>query len=165
MNASTGKAGAATVSSPSDTPPRSIVVRFMSFRNKEEIIKMRRGFEYEGRKVYLNHDYAPDELKKHKEYCMQRQKSLEREENTLQTLLPAKLRMFYEGEIRIYNTAEEATVDMVRRGLKVTVVKPTENGLDRIKHLTWQVSRADKSQTPWEIDPGFKQKLKAFKRN
>ena len=75
MNASTGKAGAATVSSPSDTPPRSIVVRFLSFRNKEEIIKMRRGFEYEGRKVYLNHDYAPDELKKHKEYCMQRQKS------------------------------------------------------------------------------------------
>lgn len=54
---------------PPDSPLRSIVVRFMSFRNKEEIIKIawqKRGFEYEGRKVFLNHDYTVDVLRKRK---------------------------------------------------------------------------------------------------
>ena len=61
------------------------MVRFMSFRNKEEIIKIawqKRGFEYDGRKVYLDHDYAPDILKKCKEYT-EAIISFEREENTL----------------------------------------------------------------------------------
>ena len=152
---------------PADPPPRSIVVRFMSFRNKEEIIKttwQKRGFEYEGRKVFLDHDYALDVLQKRKEYTVAK-KVLREKKIRFQTPFPAKLGVFYEGEIRVYNTAEEATTDMVRRGLQVMVVKPTESGLERIRRLTWQDSRAEKSQTPRVIDTGFKQKLKAFKRN
>ncbi|GAA6235639.1 uncharacterized protein LOC106533463 [Lates japonicus] len=103
---------------PPDSPPRSIVVRFMSFRNKEEIIKIawqKRGFEYEGRKVFLDHDYAPDVLKKRKEYT-EAKKVLREKKIRFQTPFPAKSRVFYEGEIRVYNTAEEATTDMARRG-------------------------------------------------
>ena len=95
-----------------DSPPRSIVVRFISFRNKEEIIKIawqKRGFEYEERKVFLDHDYA---LKKRKEHT-EAKKVLREKKIRVQTQFPAKLRVFYEGEIRVHNTAEE---DMVRRG-------------------------------------------------
>jgi len=56
---------------PPDSPPRSIVVRFMSFRNKEEIIKIawqKKGFVHEGKKVFLDHDYAPEVMRKRKEY-------------------------------------------------------------------------------------------------
>uniref|UniRef100_A0A3B3U250 L1 transposable element RRM domain-containing protein n=1 Tax=Poecilia latipinna TaxID=48699 RepID=A0A3B3U250_9TELE len=55
----------------SESPPRSIVVKFMSFRVKEEIIKkawQKKGFMYEGKKVFLDHDYAPEVLEKRKEY-------------------------------------------------------------------------------------------------
>lgn len=152
---------------PPDAPPRSIVVRFMSFRNKEEIIKIawqKRGFVYEGRKVFLDHDYAPDVLKKRKEYT-EAKKVLREKKIRFQTPFPAKLRVFYEGEIRVYNTAEEATTDMVRRGFQVTVAKPVESGLERIKRLTWQVRRAEKSHTPRETEPGYKQKLNVFRRN
>lgn len=62
-----------------------------------------------------------------------------------QTPFQAKLWMFYEGEILVYNTAEEATTDMVRSGLQVSVVKPTESRLERIKRLTWQVRKAEKN--------------------
>lgn len=142
-------------------------MRFMSFRNKEEIIKIawqKRGFEYEGRKVFLDHDYPPDVLKKRKEYT-EAKKVLREKKICIQTPFPAKLRVFYEGEIRVYNTAEEATTDTARRGFQVMVVKPTESALESIKHLTWQASRAQKSLTPREIDPEFKQKLKSFRRN
>lgn len=67
-------------------PPRSqrsIVVRFMSFRNKEEIIKIawqKRGFVHEGEKVFLDHDYAPEILRRWKEYT-EAKKSSQREEN------------------------------------------------------------------------------------
>lgn len=139
----------------------------MSFKNKEEVIKIawqKRGFEYEGRKVFLDHDYAPDVLRKRKEYT-EAKKVLREKKIRFQTPFPAKLRVFYEGEVRVYNTAEEATTDMVRRGLQVTVVKPAESSLERIKRLTWQVRQAEKSPTPRERDPGFKQKLNAFRRN
>ena len=51
---------------PADGPPRSIVVRFTSFRSKEEIIKIawqKRGFVHEGKKVFLDHDYASEILR------------------------------------------------------------------------------------------------------
>lgn len=152
---------------PADSPPRSIVVRFMSFRNKEEIIKIawqKRGFEYEGRRVFFDHDYAPDVLRKRKEYT-EAKKVLREKKIRFQTPFPAKLRVFYEGEIRVYNTAEEATTDMVRRGFQVEVVKPKESGLERVQRLTWQVCRAEKSQAPKDAVPAFTQKLRAFRRN
>lgn len=56
---------------PKDSPPRSIVIKLQSFRSKEELIKIawqKKGFMYEGRKVFLDHDYAPEVLRKRKEY-------------------------------------------------------------------------------------------------
>lgn len=47
------------------------MVKLMSFRVKGEIIKkawQKKGFMYEGKKVFLDRDYAPEVLKKRKEY-------------------------------------------------------------------------------------------------
>lgn len=63
---------------------------------------------YEGKKVFLDHDYAPEVLKKQKEYT--EAKRVLREKNIrFQAPFLARLCVFYEGETRIYNTAEEAT--------------------------------------------------------
>lgn len=56
---------------PPGSPPRSIVVKFASFKTKEEVLKLawqKKGFLYHERKVILDHDYAPEVLKKHREY-------------------------------------------------------------------------------------------------
>lgn len=60
-----------------------------------------------------------------------------------QTQFPAKLWVFNEGEVCVYSMAQEATTDMVRRGLQVKGVKPAESSLERIKCLTGQSSREE----------------------
>lgn len=69
-----------------------------------------------GKKCFwTDHDYALEILRKRKEYT----KKVLREKKYTSKPFPAKLRVFYEGEICVYNTAEEATKDMVRRGFQV----------------------------------------------
>lgn len=152
---------------PKDSPPRSIVMKLQSFRSKEELIKIawqKKGFMYEGRKVFLDHDYAPEILRKRKEYT-EAKKVLRDKNIRFQTPFPVKLRVFYEGETRIYNTAEEATKDMVARGLQVEVVKPAENWTERIKRLMWTTSRAKNGHGTTETRQGYRQKLQAFRRD
>lgn len=152
---------------PKDSPPRSIVIKLQSFRSKEELIKIawqNRGFMYEGRKVFLDHDYAPEILRKRKEY-MEAKKVLRNNNIRFQTPFPAKLRVYYEGETRTYNTAEEATKDMVARGFQVEIVKPAENWTERIKQLMWTTSGAAGRRGTTETRPGYKQKLQAFRRD
>ncbi|KAI3359444.1 hypothetical protein L3Q82_002940 [Scortum barcoo] len=78
---------------PKDSPPRSIVIQLQSFQSKEELIKIawqKKGFMYEGRKVFLDHNYAPEILRKCKEYT--EAKRAPRDKNIhFQTPFPAKL--------------------------------------------------------------------------
>lgn len=81
------------------------------------------GFMYKGNKVFLDYDYAPEILKKRKEYT-EAKKVLKDKNIRFQTPFPVRLRVFYEVETRIYNSVEEATRDMAARGLRVEVIKP-----------------------------------------
>lgn len=54
-----------------------------------------------------------------------------------QTPFPARMRVFYEGETCLYNSAEEATKDMVKRGLSMTIFKPLASWVDRVKNVMW----------------------------
>lgn len=84
---------------PQDAPPRSIVVKFQSYRTKEAIIKaawQKKGFDFEGRRVIIDHDYAPDILRQRKEYG-EAKKVLRDKKIRFQMPFPAKLRVFYEG--------------------------------------------------------------------
>lgn len=71
---------------------------------------------YEGRNMFLDHNYAPEILRKCEEYT-EAKKVLRDKNIRFQTPFQVKLRVFYKGETRIYNTAEEATKDMAARGL------------------------------------------------
>ena len=44
-----------------------------------------------------------------------------------QTPFPAKLRVYYEDGTRLYQTVDEATTDMNKRGLPVRVTKSKES--------------------------------------
>uniref|UniRef100_A0A087X7F1 L1 transposable element RRM domain-containing protein n=1 Tax=Poecilia formosa TaxID=48698 RepID=A0A087X7F1_POEFO len=52
-------------------PPHSIIVKFGTSKVKDEILKrawQKKGFMVAGRKVIVDHDYAPDVLKRRREY-------------------------------------------------------------------------------------------------
>ncbi|KAJ0039388.1 hypothetical protein NL108_015923 [Boleophthalmus pectinirostris] len=102
-------------------------------------------------------------MKKRKEYA-EAKKVLKKKKIKFQTPFPAKLRVFYEGETRIYNTATEATKDMVGRGFQVRIVKPADDPLEMMSRRMWQLAQgantADQS-----LSQGYKQKLQAFRRS
>ncbi len=72
--------------------------------------------------------------------------------------------MFYQGETCICNTAEEATKDMAMRRLRVTVVKPVQNWIEKNKWQTWQMGREKTGENTSETSLSYKQKLQTFKR-
>lgn len=109
--------------------------------------------------MFLDHDYAPDVLRRHKGYT-EAKRVLKEKKISFQTPFPARLQVFCEGETGLYNMAEKATKDMVERGFQVLVIKPAESWLERMKRLTWQTSRA-KTRHRLETRSGFKQTLQA----
>lgn len=85
--------------------PRSIIVRFASYKTKEEVVRrawQKKQIQYSNEFFYINHDYPPAILKKHAD-CSQLKYI------KFQTPHPARLRVFYAEETRMYQTAAEAT--------------------------------------------------------
>ena len=68
-----------------------------------------------------------------------------------QTPFPARMRVFYEGETCLYNSAEEATKDMVKRGLSVPIYKPPASCADRVENLMWSKIRSARGEQ--EVQP------------
>lgn len=152
-----------------ESPPRSVVVKFASFKTKEEVLRLawrKKGFDYREKKVYIDHDYAPDVLKKRREYS-EAKKVLKENKLRFQTPFPAKLKVFYEEETCVYNTAAEATRDMARRGLPVSVFKPPASWFERIKTSMWRKPRAPKGGDKSAENPqmGYKKKLEAYRKD
>lgn len=117
---------------------------------------------FEGRRVIVDHDYAPEVMKRRKEY-IEAKKTLREKKIRFQTPFPAKLRVFYEGETRVYNTATEATKDMAERGFQVKVIKPATDLSEKIQRLMWhRAETRDKPEGTTML--GYKQRLQAFRR-
>lgn len=73
-------------------------------------------------------------LRKRLEYA--EAKKVLRENNIrFQTRFQARMRVFYEGETCLYNSVEEVTRDMVKRGLSVMIYKPPTSWADRVQNL------------------------------
>lgn len=152
---------------PSGAPPRSIVVRFLSYKTKEDILRMawqKRGFEWRNNKITLDHDYASGILLKRREYAEAR-RVLKENNIKFRSLYPAKLRVFYDEGMTTYESVQEATRDMADRGLPVTVLSHPDTLLDQIRCMTWQPSRARTGRDSRDRGvSGFKEKLSAFRR-
>ena len=80
-----------------------------------------------------------------------------------QSPFPARLRVFFQDGTVIYNSAEEATADMVERGIPVTVLKNPTSLLDQINRLTWRPSRKQDNRESSRLKPNFKERLHAFR--
>lgn len=91
----------------------------------------KRGFEYQGNKLNLDHDYAPEGLKRRKEYA-EVKAVLKEKKIWFQTPFPAKMRVFYPEGAVLYGSVEETTSDMAKRGFPVTVIKRPETMLEQI---------------------------------
>ena len=145
--------------------PRSIVVKFQSFKTKEEVIRLawqKKGFVLDGQKISIDHDYAPEILHKRKAYAEAR-RVLKENQIRFQTLYPARLRVHYTEGQTVYDTAEEATADMASRGLPVKVIEQPTTLRERIQRGAWQLVRNKRSTTAQKTR-NFKQKLQVFRR-
>lgn len=150
---------------PAGAQPRSFLVKFLSFRVKEEVIKrawQKKGFMWEESKISIDHDYAPGVLAKRREYAETR-KVLKDHNIRFQTIFPARLRVFHGEGTKVYETVEEATKDLAHRGLPVKVINQPTSLLERIQRWSWQPARGRRTNRSSEA-PGYKERLKAFKR-
>lgn len=167
MDLNIQRAHRALAPKPTDSArPRSIIAKFLSFKTKEEILGQvwkKGGLKWNNARISCDHDYPPEVLKKRKEYA-QAKAVLKEKKIRFQTPYPAKLRVFYEGETVLYNSAEEATKDMKDRGLQVGVIRPQQTPLERLQRRAWTTKRGRGSQVETNTTPDYVERLKTFRR-
>ncbi|KAE8287224.1 hypothetical protein D5F01_LYC15193 [Larimichthys crocea] len=115
---------------PRDAPPRSIIIKCLSFKTKETLLHkawQKKGFTWQENRINLDHDYPPLILKKRREYTEIRKK-LKEKGVQFQTLFPARLRVRHKDGTRTYETVEEASEDLLRRGYAVTTASGDAHG-------------------------------------
>ncbi|KAJ8348998.1 hypothetical protein SKAU_G00277150 [Synaphobranchus kaupii] len=125
---------------PEDAPPRSIIVKFLSFKTKETLL----------RKAW-----------------QKVRKVLKENQVQFQTLFPARLRVRYKDGTKIYETIEEATKDLTDRGYTVKIIRPPDSLMEQVRRLTWRRAggrRARESAFKAGSATSYKEKLRAFRR-
>lgn len=147
--------------------PRSIIVKFLRYKIKEEILRKAWGKKkvfWNGRQIYFDQDYPPAIMQKRYEYA-EAKRALKQRNIRFQTPYPAKLRVFYEDGTRLYQTAEEATADMKERGLPVNPVTPRESLAEQLSRSAWEtVGRPSRRGTGEEREKSIRERLRAFRR-
>lgn len=99
--------------------PRSIVVKFLHYRVKEQILRKaweQKEVHVNNQRIYFDHDYPKAILNSCKEYN-EAKRVLREKKIRFQTPYPSKLRVFYEDGTRLYQTANEAMKGDARPGL------------------------------------------------
>uniref|UniRef100_A0A8C6M149 L1 transposable element RRM domain-containing protein n=1 Tax=Nothobranchius furzeri TaxID=105023 RepID=A0A8C6M149_NOTFU len=109
---------------PDGSQPRSILVKFLCFTIKEvlRLAWQKKGFMLNSNKISLDHDYPPEIMAMRREY-VETQMVLKEKNLRFRTLYPVWLKVFFEDGAKTYNTVEEATADLVSRGLPVKLRK------------------------------------------
>lgn len=155
---------------PPSAQPRSIVVKFASFRSKEMVLKkawQKKGLMLDTKRINVDNDYPPRILQKRKEYAEVR-KILKDRDIKFNTLFPARLKVRYQEGEEIYDTAEEATRDLARRGFGITApVNQPETMMERLRKLTWQRSGGARrrGRNTGAGAPNYRERLQAFRRD
>ncbi|KAJ8395971.1 hypothetical protein AAFF_G00026790 [Aldrovandia affinis] len=146
---------------------RSIVATFLSYKVKEEILRLtwtKKGFTWQGNKININHNYAPEILRECKKYA--EAKRILKDNNIIfKSLFPVRLRVNYEEGTTVYNSAEEATKDMAERKYPVIVIKPPGSLMERIQRLTWRAVSRGAEHGKQCLKPSYKERLQSFRRS
>uniref|UniRef100_A0A668SVF8 L1 transposable element RRM domain-containing protein n=1 Tax=Oreochromis aureus TaxID=47969 RepID=A0A668SVF8_OREAU len=151
---------------PDGSQPRSILVKFLSFTVKEEVLRLtwqKKGFMLNSSKINLDNDFPSEIMVMRKEYAEAR-KVLKEKNLRFRTLYPARLKVFFEEGAKTYNTVEEATADLVSRGLPVKVITPPATPRERLQRcpLWWGVGGRRPRQNRGVA--GYKEKLQVYRR-
>lgn len=120
---------------PDEAPPRFIIVKCLKCKTKETLLCkawQAKGFTWRENHINLDHDYLSIILKKRKEYSEIR-KVLKENKVPFQTLFPARLCVKHDDGTKTYDTIEEASGDLLRRGYAVTTIKPTETLKEQVQ--------------------------------
>lgn len=152
---------------PNGSQPRSILVKFLCFTVKEEVLRLawqKKGFLWNNNKVNLDHDYPPEIIAMRKEYAEAR-RVLKEKNLRFRTLYPARLKVFHEEGAKIYNTVEEATADLASRGLPVKVIKPPATPREKLQR--WSSWRGAGGRRPRQSQgaAGYKERLQVYRRD
>lgn len=167
-----------------EAKPRSKVVKFSSYRTKEEVLRkawQRKKVYFNDTRFFVDHDFPLEVLKKRGEY-VEVKKVLKEKQIKFQTPYPARMRVFYEDGTQLYQSATEATKDLVKRGFTVAVVKPSvaieQEEITAKQLTTWQpvLKRRDRGEdqrygeVAGDAQPKkasrsqYKEKLKQFRK-
>lgn len=153
---------------PEGASPRSIIIKFLSFKTKDSIIRkawQRKGFTWQENHINLDHDYPPLILKKRREYSEIR-RVLKEKKVQFQSLFPARLRVRHDDGTITYDTFEEASEDLQRRGYIVTNTRSPETLMEQVQRLSWTRvdRRARKDTVRSGRETSYREKLRTFKR-
>lgn len=152
---------------PRDAPPRSLVICFLQHRVKEQVLHTawkKKEVRLEGKRIYFDHDYPPEILKKRKAYAGIL-KELKIKGIRFQTPHPAKLKVFFGDGTQIYESAAEAAKDLKKRGFSVGNVEqdPEEPKRRNLPNATWE--RASTKRHRKSVDQErIREKLQNFHR-
>lgn len=124
-----------------------------------------KGFVWREKRINLDHDYPPAILRKCREYTEVR-RALKEDGVPFQTLFPARLRVRYKEGSRTYDTIEEATEDLAKKGYKVKVIRSPDSLKEQIERLSWsrKEGRTQKGTSSSARGENYKERLWAFRR-
>lgn len=151
---------------PDGSRPRSILVKFLCFTVKEEVLRLawqKKGFMWNNSKISIDNDYPPEIMAMRKEYAESR-RILKEKNLRFRTLYPARLKVFYEEGPKTYDTAEAATADLASRGFPVKVIKPPTTLREKLQRYPQWRRAEDQRPRPHRGATGFKERLQAFRR-
>ena len=149
---------------PQGASPRSIIMNFQEYKTKERILSSawkKKEVYYKGTRVYFDHDYPTEIVKKRREYAGIR-RMLKEKGVRFQTPPPAKLKVFLDGGPRTYNDAREAADDLRKKGFPVGQDEPGPTPGPRT--TAWERvvdKRRQRASHPEQI----REKLRAFRRD
>lgn len=145
----------------------SIIVGFAGFTTKEEILRKawtKKTVLWDERRIYFDQDYPPSILQKRKEYA-EAKRVLKRHKIRFQTPYPYKLRVFYENGTQLYQSAEEATTDMITRRLPVTKVTTRESLTEQVARSAWSAAGGQQRRDAGDArEKVIREKLQIYRR-
>lgn len=123
---------------------------------------------YDGKQVFFEPDYSTEITMKRKAYSTIR-KTLKGKTLHFQTLQPARLRVFFETSPVIYNSASEATDDLIKRGLlpdNTSECPPTKDSpVMRPRQPPWEAAGAASRRHRDRRLRDIRKRLKGFRHN
>lgn len=153
-----------------DKPPRAFIINFQEFSTKEWVLKEawkktnKERIQLNNKTLYFDHDYSAEVVKKRKEYNGIK-KALKVKGVRFQTPY-VNIRIHWETGARLYTSAEDARVELRRRGIMVDDATPAEGETDwgaRLGELlgSWQRA-AGPREAEGDITQRARFKLQSF---